>query len=405
MTGVGGTEGALDANGLPNGLQSPSGGYGAEQVWNDTEFFGVPAATGGGSSQLFPAPSYQAGLGYAKRTTPDVAYNASVAAGVLVIVSLGATPAGCGPTVQCLVVGGGTSAATPQWGGIFAIANQQRAAAGKGPLGLANPVLYANADDFHDITVGDNGVPGVPGDSAGPGYDLTTGLGSPIGSSLLPDLVAAEGSSSPCASMPGDGCGRDNKPRPCPGHGRKPKDAPNVNCQNQQLSGTYHDVNVKKGAWCDLANAMVFGDVQADRATGLGIIGTTVLGDLHADRTTGALDPSFARMNALCNSVVFGNVEIEDSAPSAPWTVGGTACTPAGDVTGNLGSVFGNDFHFNGNQAASDVTNNTVVNNIECNHDAPVSASGGPNLYGGRAKGQCSTQLNPPPDDGSDDGQ
>jgi pseudomonalisin len=31
---------------------------------------------------------------------------------------------------------------------------------------------------FHDITAGNNSVPGVTGYAAGPGYDLATGLGS-----------------------------------------------------------------------------------------------------------------------------------------------------------------------------------------------------------------------------------
>src|SRR5262249_40031038 len=38
--------------------------------------------------------------------------------------------------------------------------------------------------DFHDIVSGNNGS------SAGPGYDLVTGLGSPNGSLLVPDLAS-----------------------------------------------------------------------------------------------------------------------------------------------------------------------------------------------------------------------
>ena len=55
VTAVGGTEGLP----WPNGLWS-NGGYGGEQVWNET--FPFTAATGGGPSQLFPSPAYQAGL-------------------------------------------------------------------------------------------------------------------------------------------------------------------------------------------------------------------------------------------------------------------------------------------------------------------------------------------------------
>jgi len=41
------------------------------------------------------------------------------------------------------------------------------------------------ASDFHEITSGSNG-----GESAGPGYNLVTGLGSPVANQLIPDLVA-----------------------------------------------------------------------------------------------------------------------------------------------------------------------------------------------------------------------
>jgi hypothetical protein len=50
---------------------------------------------------------------------------------------------------------------------------------------------------FHDVTTGQNGLPdfgpgtGTPiaGFSAGPGYDLTTGMGSPIASALVPAIA------------------------------------------------------------------------------------------------------------------------------------------------------------------------------------------------------------------------
>jgi subtilase family serine protease len=66
------------------------------------------------------------------------------------------------------------------------------------PLGLINPALYqlANdpahyADDFFDVTVGNNHVDGDAGFfSASPGWDPTTGLGTPNAANLLPDLAA-----------------------------------------------------------------------------------------------------------------------------------------------------------------------------------------------------------------------
>ena len=93
---------------------------------------------------------------------------------------------------------GGTSAATPTWAGIIAVANQM---AGH-PLGFINPALYKvatsgkAASDFRDITSGDNtfsqGQVSVRGYSAITGWDPVTGWGAPIGEKLLPDLIAAQ---------------------------------------------------------------------------------------------------------------------------------------------------------------------------------------------------------------------
>ena len=47
------------------------------------------------------------------------------------------------------------------------------------------PALYAlPSADFHDITTGGNGV-----FNAGPGYDESTGLGTPVADLLAPDLA------------------------------------------------------------------------------------------------------------------------------------------------------------------------------------------------------------------------
>jgi len=161
-------------------------GYGGEQVWNEPSF-GV--ATGGAQSLIVGVPSYQAGLGLTARG-PDVAYNAAIDGGVLVVYS------GLGFPVLFIV--GGTSAGSPQWAGIAALANQARANVGKGPIGDLNPVLYSiyhssrYSSDFHDITVGNDQLVGTPiGYAAGPGYDVASGIGSPIVDQLIVDLAAA----------------------------------------------------------------------------------------------------------------------------------------------------------------------------------------------------------------------
>jgi subtilase family serine protease len=162
-------------------------GYGGEQVWNEPSF---GAATGGAPSLLFGVPSYQSGLGLSARG-PDVDYNAAIDGGVLVVYG------GFGAPVLFIV--GGTSAGSPQWAGIAALANQARAIAGKGPIGgNLNSVLYGiynsarYATDFHDITMGNDMLVGSSvGFSAGTGYDLASGIGSPIVDQLIVDLIAA----------------------------------------------------------------------------------------------------------------------------------------------------------------------------------------------------------------------
>jgi len=161
-------------------------GYGGEQVWNEPSF-GV--ATGGAQSLLFGVPSYQAGLGLSSRG-PDVTYNAAIDGGVLTVYS--------GLGFPALFIVGGTSAGSPQWAGIAALANQARASLGKGPIGDLNPVLYniyhsaRYSSDFHDITVGNDQLVGTPvGYAATRGYDVASGIGSPIVSQLVVDLAAA----------------------------------------------------------------------------------------------------------------------------------------------------------------------------------------------------------------------
>ncbi len=53
--------------------------------------------------------------------------------------------------------------------------------------GLQALLYHLPSSDFHDITVGFNG------NQAEPGYDLVTGLGSPIANLVVTDLVGVAG--------------------------------------------------------------------------------------------------------------------------------------------------------------------------------------------------------------------
>ncbi len=187
---VGGTMGSTYPTGLWN-----NGGYGGEQAWNELLPTVAPGAGAGGGapSTVYHAPLWQFGLtGSSMRAVPDVSYNAAFNGGVIVIFH------GKHGVV------GGTSAGAPQWAAIVALANEVRGKRGSGPLGAATPQLWTLArgkndyrQDFHDITVGNNTLfgqdSGLPGFSAGPGYDYATGLGTPDVSRLLKDLSRHDG--------------------------------------------------------------------------------------------------------------------------------------------------------------------------------------------------------------------
>ena len=75
---------------------------------------------------------------------------------------------------------GGTSASSPTVGALFSLINDARLAAGKPPMGFANPFIYQNAHAFTDVTVGTNGAW-----NCDVGWDPVTGLGTPKFDQLL----------------------------------------------------------------------------------------------------------------------------------------------------------------------------------------------------------------------------
>jgi subtilase family serine protease len=134
------------------------------------------SGSGGGVSLYEPQPSYQATVDIpssnGKRVVPDVAYNADPNSGVAVYDST----AYQGQSGWFQV--GGTSAGAPQWAAIKAIGGN-----------AYNPRLYQDAklpnssSFFRDIISGNNGSCGVAC-TASSGYDMVTGLGSPVTTSF-----------------------------------------------------------------------------------------------------------------------------------------------------------------------------------------------------------------------------
>ena len=153
VVGVGGTTPACAGAFVPG--DAACAGYGGETAWQDS---------GGGVSQLFGRPAFQAGCGLpegTERLVPDVALEANPEPGNYMV------------TNGHWFIVGGTSAAVAMWGGLFADVIERTGGAAPGPPG---PRLYAlcGTEAFHDVTMGSNGAY-----QAGPGYDAVTGLGSP----------------------------------------------------------------------------------------------------------------------------------------------------------------------------------------------------------------------------------
>jgi kumamolisin len=167
---------ALACGGTRLDADPTTGQVRAETVWNNGTGRG---ATGGGVSDAFDQPSWQAGAGVparggkSGRGVPDVAAVADPQTGYRVRVD------------GTDIVVGGTSAVAPLWA---ALATRLAQATGR-PLGLLAPALYrcvpagTAATGFRDITSGNNGAY-----SAGPGWDPCTGLGVPDGTALLTAL-------------------------------------------------------------------------------------------------------------------------------------------------------------------------------------------------------------------------
>jgi hypothetical protein len=95
---------------------------------------------------------------------------------------------------------GGTSAAAPLWAAFMALVDASSGCAGT-PVGFANPALYSAAasgyaTSFGDVVAGNNDYTGTNSGAfaAGTGYDMASGLGSPIGSALPAALCSHSGS-------------------------------------------------------------------------------------------------------------------------------------------------------------------------------------------------------------------
>jgi subtilase family serine protease len=187
-----------------------------EVVWNSgvlndvlgTVELEVAGAGGGGVSETWEMPSYQSAAPASLNTinsessgstcsaasgdcreVPDVSADADYDTGYTVYWNGSWT------------VVGGTSGAAPLWAAMFADADAESVCQAHGDIGFANAALYhvagsstANyAGAFNDVTSGNNDLDDANGGAfaAGTGYDMASGLGSPVAGNLAPALCDA----------------------------------------------------------------------------------------------------------------------------------------------------------------------------------------------------------------------
>jgi subtilase family serine protease len=189
-------------------------GYIPESPWNDFPSILGFSGGGGGFSNFFPKPAWQQGAGVptdGARDVPDLSLDASdyhdtflYCVDVAAVNGAQSCTSGFRNSSTDLETAGGTSFDSQIFGGMLALIEQKNSLHG---VGNANPTIYALANDaayysrgqtittlptvvFNDVTTGNNQLPcvansanclvgGVIGYSAGSGYDLASGWGSP----------------------------------------------------------------------------------------------------------------------------------------------------------------------------------------------------------------------------------
>merc|ERR1712070_582036 len=161
---------------------------GDEQAWQ---------SGGGGFSDTFDIPAYQADAVAAYKARPDAnlpdqSYWNNTGRGYPDVAALGGQK-----TLYCVqgslsMVGvAGTSASCPVVSGIFARLNGLRLAAGKPTLGFLNPFIYQNPDAFFDVQHGVNKANNPYGFTATEGWDAATGFGTPNYDALADAAMAS----------------------------------------------------------------------------------------------------------------------------------------------------------------------------------------------------------------------
>ncbi|KAL8914576.1 MAG: hypothetical protein Q9172_007052 [Xanthocarpia lactea] len=141
-------------------------------------------SSGGGFSNMFPAPYYQIADIYRYELTESE--HLRTLAGKFTTTARGYPDVSAQAFGYLPIVDGGvqlihgTSGSTPVFASIISMINNERMSIGKSSVGFINPVLYEYPDMLNDIKTGANEGCGVdPAFRASWGWDPVTGLGTP----------------------------------------------------------------------------------------------------------------------------------------------------------------------------------------------------------------------------------
>ncbi|HUV57898.1 MAG TPA: protease pro-enzyme activation domain-containing protein [Acidimicrobiales bacterium] len=152
----------------------------SETVWNSGSGGG---AGGGGVSSIWSRPTWQNAPGISAsqtmRMVPDLSVMGDPGTGFIEYFSGSGRGGGWGSI-------GGTSIGSPLMSAVTAIAAES---CGVSRFGFLNPTLYAMAPTgYIDVTTGSNDIYKTGSYSAGAGYDMASGLGSPNPATFLSGL-------------------------------------------------------------------------------------------------------------------------------------------------------------------------------------------------------------------------
>jgi hypothetical protein len=183
-----------------------------QAVWNEGNA-SAGGASGGGISSYWPMPTWQshaapgldvigpdssgapcrAATGEYCREVPDVSADGDPLTGYPIYCSQTCATANQGSYSGGWFPAGGTSAVAPLWAAYVALVNDS-SICNRAPIGFANPLLYEAAgssysSDFNDVTIAGTNDFTADGYTGGLypvaiGYDMATGLGTPIGGAL-----------------------------------------------------------------------------------------------------------------------------------------------------------------------------------------------------------------------------